>query len=234
MRNLRRREAPALSVFQIFLRREVAADLFGPGRFGDAAEKLRGVDADISDAFFCVGDFPRGAQNAAVYEVVAVGGVGGDARRRGRQQMQRAQFAAEFGEFAKLRGVFRIGDAREIYFQKLVVAFAVGGGVQDRVNVIQQVNRGESFFAGFNFRGETQVEGGGDGLDDFRVKVGFSRGFFVQVFLGGFRVEVEGEVVALVTCGMNVRNRPCNENVLLRMMQQITLERLIALRDCRR
>ena len=46
--------------------------------------------------------------------------------------------------------------------------------MQDGVDVIQQVYGGEGFVVGFLFRGVTQAEAIGDGLDDGFVKVWFA------------------------------------------------------------
>ena len=138
-------EGFVFAVFEPFLGRLVAADVKLPCGGGDVAD---------AGGFVPV--------HAAGFEGVGVGGVAGlvhphigfgaveggdetgDVGLWVLQGVPLAQFAADGGKAQELAAVFGVGDAGEAAFEEFGVAAAVGGAVQDGVDVVEQGFGGEA------------------------------------------------------------------------------------------
>jgi len=143
-------EQPPAPIFEPFVEHLVAADLELPHVFGHALEVLLLVDVHPSaDALLLV---RRRVLRVAAFRcdfVVARRGVTGDALPDlGRfEQVQRDQFPPQGDELPEERRVRGERHTREVNLEEFGVARAVGGTVEDGVDVGEEVCGGEAIRA---------------------------------------------------------------------------------------
>ncbi len=139
-----------------------------------------------------------------VDDVIAVAGegIGGGADGGGFHQVQLAELVAFGGDVPELLGAARPGNARKVDFQEFGVGVAVGGAVQDAVDVIKH---GE-------FIRRTMLGMGGEGLE-FGVNVGVEvdAAGLVDVLLSGIEVERMKNTAATIK-SIKVQDFVANKN----------------------
>ena len=132
-------EGLAFAVFEPFLCGLVAADVELPCGSGDFADA--GGFVPVHAAGF--GGVGVGGVAGLVHLHIGFGAVEGgdetgDVGLWVLQGVPLAQFAADGGKAQELAAVFGVGDAGEAAFEEFGVAAAVGGAVQDGVDVVEQ------------------------------------------------------------------------------------------------
>jgi hypothetical protein len=135
-------ELPAPAILEPLLADLVAAHVKPPDLFWDALEVLRLVDVDVARFSFVV-DHELG--EALLHDIVTCHGIASEelGKLRRLQQMQRYKFLTQDAELAKefqARGHRHTG---EVDLQELGIALAVGGRVEDGLDVVEDVLRAE-------------------------------------------------------------------------------------------
>ena len=170
-------ELPAPAVLEPLLADLVAAHVKLPDLLGDALEVLRLVDVDVARFSFLV-DHELG--KALLHDIVARHRIAGEKLGElGRlQQMQRHEFLAQDAQLAE---EFQVGGQRhagEVDLQELCVALAVGGRVEDGVDVIEDVLRAEGGGqVAVAVGDEREAEAGSEGRDEIMAEVGDAMSF---------------------------------------------------------
>lgn len=129
-------ERATAAVFEPFLGGLVAADVEFPDGLGHAVEVLGIVDVDVTVIKLGIA---LGNHIISLAEIAVAHLLQGVVL----QQMQGDQLRTDGGDGAEAPGGLGIGNAREVDLQKLLVALAVAGVMEDAVNIMEQVFRGD-------------------------------------------------------------------------------------------
>ena len=101
--------------------------------------------------------------------------------------MQRHQFLSQDAELSEELRAGGHGHSWEVDLQELGIALAVGGGVEDGVDVVEDVLRAEGGGqVAVAVGDEFEAEAGGEGGDEIGVEVG-DAAIFNWIFRCGFR-----------------------------------------------
>ena len=165
-------ELPAPPILEPLLAYLIAAHMKLPDLFGHALEVLSLVNVDVTGRSILVGDE---LGKALLHDIVTHHGIAGDelAEIGALQEVQRYQLLAQDAQLPEQLRAGGHGHAGKVDLQELGVALAVGGGVEEGVDVVENILRAErrgqvAVAVGDEF----QAEAGGEGGDEIGIEVG--------------------------------------------------------------